>query len=87
MRIIVRSNGINLWLPIPLCLASAAVFLIPTSSIENIRESVPAPYRDFITKPLLAELVRDCRDVLSEYHGLEIVHVEASDNTYVSIKL
>lgn len=53
----------------------------------RIRNPIPSPYREVITKELLQELVRECRNVFKEYKGLEIVHVEAQDGTFVSIRL
>lgn len=87
MRIIVRAKGVNLWLPIPLCLASAAVKLIPENTVEEMRKSIAPPYNELITKEFLREIVHECIFVLKQYKGLEIVHVEAQDGTYVSIKI
>lgn len=66
-----------MWLPVPLVLADAAVRFLPDSVMEEIRNPIPSPYREVITKELLQELVRECRNVFKEYKGLEIVHVEA----------
>ena len=87
MRIIIRSKDVNMWLPVPLVLADAAVRFLPDSIMEEIRNPIPSPYREVITKELLQELVRECRNVFKEYIGLEIVHVEAQDGTFVSIRL
>ncbi|MCC0641959.1 MULTISPECIES: hypothetical protein [unclassified Clostridioides] len=87
MRIIVRSKETNLWLPIPLFLANTAVLLLPESVIEEIKKSLPEPYQEVITKKFLQELVRECQSVLKQYKGLEIVHVETQDGTFVSIRL
>ena len=87
MRIIVRSAGVNLWLPVPLSLASAAVALLPETLFADMRRSVPPPYDEFLTKRYLRELVRECLSVLKQYKKLEIVHVEAADGTFVSIRL
>lgn len=87
MRIIVRSKETNLWLPIPLSLASTAVLLLPESVIAEIKKSLPEPYQEVITKRFLQGLVRECQSVLKQYKGLEIVHVETQDGTFVSIRL
>ena len=87
MRVIIRSKDVNMWLPVPLALADAAVRFLPDSIMEEIRNPIPSPYRELITKELLQELVRECRSVFKEYKGLEIVHVEAQDGTFVSICL
>lgn len=87
MRVIVRSEDVRLWLPIPMVLAGAAVALMPESALVGLRKSVPEPYRDLLTKPLLRQLVRECRSVLKRYKGLEIVRVESQDGPFVSIRL
>ncbi|UWD48717.1 hypothetical protein NYR90_19530 [Clostridioides difficile] len=87
MRIIVRSKETNLWLPIPFFLANTAVLLLPESVIAEIKKSLPEPYQELITKKFLQELVRECQSVLKQYKGLEIVHVETQDGTFVSIRL
>lgn len=87
MRIIVRSKEIKLWLPVPLSLASAAVALLPETVVEDMKQSAPEPFKEILTKEFLRKLVRECRSILKEYKGLEIVHVKAMDGTYVSIRL
>lgn len=87
MRVIVRSKGVRLWLPIPLFLASAAINLLPASAFCDMRKSVPEAYHKFMTKDFFREVVRECRCVLKQYKRLEIVHVEAQDGTYVSIRI
>lgn len=87
MRIIVCSKETNLWLPIPLFLANTAVLLLPESVIAEIKKSLPEPYQEVITKKFLQELVRECQSVLKQYKGLEIIHVETQDGTFVSIRL
>lgn len=87
MRVIVRSKDVRLWLLVPLSLASVAVALLPESALDGMRQSLPESCRGFVTRPLLRELVRECRSVLKCYKGLEIVHVEAQDGTFISIRL
>ncbi len=87
MRVIVRSKDVRLWLPFPLILASAAVRLVPEAALVRMRQALPPPYRELVTKALLRELVWECRSVLRLYKGLEIVRVEAQDGTLVSIRL
>ena len=52
-----------------------------------MRASVPEPFRELVTKDYFKMIVRDCTSVLRQYKGLEIVHVEAKDGTYVSIRI
>ena len=87
MRITVRSGHTKLFLPIPLALADTAVSLLPDSAIEDMKKSVPPLYQELVTKKNLRLVIRECRAVLKEYRGLEIVHVEDHNGTFVSIRL
>ncbi|WP_343208587.1 hypothetical protein [Anaerolentibacter hominis] len=87
MRIIVRSEETNLWLPVPLSLASAAVSLLPEAAFEDMRKSLPPAFRDMVTKDVLRMIVKECRSILKQYKGLEVIHVEARDGTFISIRL
>lgn len=87
MRVVVHEGNLRLRLPIPLRLASLAVNLVPEVAFVKMRESVPEPFRELLTKDYFKMVVRDCVSVLRQYKGLEIVHVEAKDGTYVSIRI
>ena len=87
MRVIVHEGNLRLRLPIPLRLASLAVNLVPEVAFVKMRESVSEPFRELLTKESFKVIVRDCVSVLRQYKGLEIVHVEAKDGTYVSIRI
>lgn len=87
MRVIIRSKDVKLWLPVPLRLSAIAVDLLPATALENIRKSVPAPFDELITKENLREIIQECIFVLKQYRGLEIVHVEARDGAYVSVRI
>ena len=87
MRIIVRSKGVNLWLPFPLSLAGFAIKSLPEQVFVSMRKDVPKPYAQFITKANARFFAEECMDILKENRGLEIIHVEASDGTFVSITI
>ncbi len=87
MRVVVHEGNLRLRLPIPLRLASLAVNLVPEVAFVKMRESVPEPFQELLTKDYFKMVVRDCVSVLRQYKGLEIVHVEAKDGTYVSIRI
>lgn len=87
MRITVRSGHTKLFLPVPLALADTAVSLLPDSAVEDMKKSLPLSYQELITKKNLRLVIRECRAVLKEYRGLEIVHVEDHNGTFVSIRL
>lgn len=87
MRIIVHSKERNLWIPVPMPLAGIAVLLIPKSAVSRMSQALPSPWQDLVTKAFLQKLYRECRIVLKQYQGLEIVRVESSDGDIVSIRL
>ena len=89
MRILVRSPEmpISLRLPIPLGMAEVAVNFIPEKTLEKAKKDVPPAFQGLLTKPMLKLLVGECTDILKEYKGLEIIHVESTDGTFVSITL
>ena len=45
------------------------------------------PYASLVTKANIRMILEESLDILKENKGLEIVHVEATDGTFVSIKL
>lgn len=87
MRIIVRSKEANLWLPVPLRLAGFAVKSMPESVFASMRKDVPEPYAQLITKANARIIIEECMDILKDNRGLEIIHVEAADGTFVSITI
>ena len=87
MRIVVRSEGVNLWLPIPLPLLGAAAALLPQAAVAQLRKRLPPPFQEVVTKAFLQALMRACRQTLRQYRGLELVRVEAQDGTFVSIRV
>lgn len=87
MRIVIRSEGVKLWLPLPLSLATVAIGLLPESVFSEMRSSVPESCHSMITKKCFREIVRECRSTFKQYKGLEILHVETQDGTFVSIRL
>lgn len=87
MKVIVKSKDVNLWIPVPMGMASLAVKAIPEAAFTQMRREVPAPYDTLLTKKVLVMLLNECMGILKDNKGLEIVHVEASDGTFVSITL
>ena len=89
MRVLVRAPDLPfpIRIPIPLGLAGVAVSFIPEKTLEKARKDVPPAFQGLITKPMLKLLVGECTHILKEYKGLEIVHVESTDGTWVSITL
>lgn len=87
MRIKVKADGINLNIPFPASMACSAVKLIPDALFEKARREVEPPFDKLVSKETAVELCRHCGEIFRENKGLEIVHAELSDGTFVSIKL
>ncbi len=87
MKVRIRTKEFRFSLPVPLPLVGVAIKLLPDSVLERMRVNAPESYRGLITKDTLRMLAEECLDGLQESKGLEIVHVEAQDGTFVSVKL
>lgn len=87
MKIIVRTKDLNFHMPVPLGLASFAIRKMPEAAFVSMRKDIPAPYDKLVSKQYLGVILQECVDVLKDNKGLEIIHVEASDGTFVSITL
>lgn len=87
MIIRVRAQNVRLYLPLPVSLIGIALRLTPEKVLEDLRMETPEPYRGLVTKEYIGVIVRECMDVIKEYRGLEVIHVETEDGTYVSIRL
>ena len=82
MKIRIRSGNFKFFLPVPSALAGAAIKVMPEQAFAAMRKNVPLVSRENFL--LVYEI---CREILIENKGLEIVHVEAADGTFVSIIL
>lgn len=87
MYVKIRTPDFHLSLPVPTSLAGAAVSLVPSRVFAEMAAQVPEPYRCLVTKENIRGIVQQCLEVLRENKGLEVVHVEARDGTFVSVKL
>ena len=87
MKIVVKTDGKTIRVPVPLGLAGGIISLLPDAAFRQMRENTPEPYRQYVSKPFITFLCNECLGSLKECKGLEIVHVEAADGTYVSIKV
>lgn len=87
MRIRVRTKDIRLFIPIPDAMAGFATRFIPERAFEEMRAGTPEPYRSLVTKENISMLLGECLEVIKENKGLEVIHVEAADGTFVSIRL
>ena len=87
MYVKIRTTGFRLFLPVPIRLAGFVIKCLPTRLFDEMQVNTPEPYRSLVTKQTIEMMVRECLDILKENKGLEIVHVEAADGTFVSIRL
>ena len=87
MKIQVRSERTRFSIAVPTSMAAWAVKRIPDSVFERARKKAGEPFARHMTKENLRLILAECGDVLKENKGLEVVHVEAADGTFVSIIL
>ena len=71
----------------PTALAGAAIKVMPEQAFAAMRKNVPPPYDRLVSRENFLLVYEICREILIENKGLEIVHVEAADGTFVSIIL
>lgn len=87
MKIKIRSEKIRFSMAIPTSMAAWAVKKIPQSAIDKMREKTGKPYRHLVTRENLRFLLNACSEEMKENKGLEVVHAEGADGTFVSIIL
>ena len=87
MRVRIRTSGFRLFLPLPVSMIGFAVKLLPDKLFEQMRAQIPAPYNCLLTKENTRVLAEEFLDMFKKNKGLEIVHVEARDGTFVSVRL
>lgn len=87
MRVKIRTEGFRLSLPVPVSLAGFIIRLLPARLYDEMRADVPEPYSCLLTREGILGVLSACMDIVRENRGLEVVHVEAGDGTFVSIKL
>lgn len=74
-------------MPVPVGMIGFVIGRVPEKIFQKMQDHIPEPYRGLLTKQSLAMILQACTDVLKENRGLEMVHVETADGTFVSIKL
>lgn len=87
MKVKIRTNDIRFSMPVPVTMIGFVIKLLPNKLFEEAKVNTPEPYCTLITKENICMILEECIDILKENKGLEIVHVEAKDGTFVSIKL
>lgn len=87
MIVKIRTTEFRLYLPVPVRMAGFVIKILPNRLFEEMRLHTSEPYRDLVSKQSIHMIVQECLDILKENKGLEVIHVEAADGTFVSIKL
>ena len=87
MKVKIRTADFRFSMPLPVTMIGFVMKRIPERVYEKMRENTPVPYDSLITKENISMILEECIDILKENKGLEMVHVEAKDGTFVSIKL
>ena len=87
MIVHVRTAGVRLFLPIPMGLGVLLLRHAPCAVLEQMQQHVPTPYDALVTRESLCLILDAVQEVAAECRGLEIVHVETADGTFVSIRL
>lgn len=87
MKITIRTPKVVFSMPVPLSMAGFAVKSIPEAAFREMRRKVPAPYDQLVTKDTIIMYFNECRDEFSGNKGLEIIHAEGHDGTYISVIL
>lgn len=87
MKVKIITKDVRFSMPVPVGMIGVVVKMIPNRVFDQLRENTPKPYDALITKENIAMILSECMDILKENKGLEMVHVEASDGTFVSVRL
>ena len=87
MKITVKTKNTDFSMPVPLSIAELAINAMPESLFEKGRKKMGPPYDALVTKELVVMMFRECRDVFRQNKGLEIIHAEGHDGTYISVVL
>ena len=87
MKVKIRTKDVRFSMPVPVTMIGFVVKLVPDRVFEELKANTPQPYCSLVTKENISMILNECLDILKENKGLEVVHVEASDGTFVSIRL
>ena len=87
MKVKIRTKDVSFSMPVPVSMVGFVTKLLPEKIFDDLRAHTPAPYACLVTKEYISMILNECQDILAENKGLEIVHVEAKDVTFVSVKL
>ena len=87
MKVKIRTKGVHLSMPVPVSMVGFVIRFIPDRIFEDMKSRTPGPYCSLISKDIISLVLRESLDLFKEHKGLEIIHVEAPDGTFVSLEL
>ena len=82
MKIRIKTKDLNLSLPVPVSAAGIVIRKIPESVFTSMQK-----YNAFCSRKMLTLLVKECSGTLRTIRNMEIIHIELSDGTYISIRM
>lgn len=87
MKIKIRTSKVKFSMPVPSSMTGMAIKAIPESVFEDLRRKADDSLAQYISREMFLMIYEECRDIFDGNKGLEIVHIEDSDGTFVSVKL
>lgn len=87
MTVKIRTKDFRFFMPVPVFMIGFIFRFVPDRVFEKMRANTPPPYDSLVTKELIGLVLRDWLETVKENKGLEIIHVEAEDGTFVSIRI
>lgn len=87
MKVKIKTKDFHFSMPVPVSMIGVVIKLLPDRVFREIRINTPEPYCQLLTKEYVSMILGECLDILKENKGLELIHVESTDGTFVSIKL
>ncbi len=87
MKVIIKTKEANISMPVPLTMAEMAVKAVPDSVFRKAGSKLGKPYDCLVSREMISMIFSECRGVFKQCRGLEILHIEGHDGTYVSIRV
>lgn len=85
MKITIKTDRVDFSMPVPWSMAGFALKNMPDHLFNEMKRKVAPPYDVLVCRENLMFLYEECKDALMECRGLEIIHAEGADGTYISI--
>lgn len=87
MKVKIKTQDFRFSMPVPAAMIGFVVKFIPDRVFDEIKTNTPEPYCKLITKEYVSMILNECLDIIRANKGLEVIHVEAKDGTFVSVRL